>query len=145
MDTRYPQKQQYSQPKEDEAMLKIKREQELLQEQQKLQQTRQESSKKNFMDAFRSVKNIFSNTQPTHTQEDDEPVKSQSIFAGSMGLFATPTDISDSFVSSAFDFGRSDYGAVKMQNEYDAMKPYSFGYDRPATRPSYPVNEVQQP
>ena len=62
-----------------------------------------------------------------------------------MGLFATPSDTADSFVSSVFEYGRSDYGQVKMQSDHDSIRPYSFGYDRPVTRASYPnrENEVQ--
>jgi len=96
-------------------MQKQKQEQEIAKEkmakeqaQEKLLlQNRQESSKKNFIDAFRSVKSIFSNTQPVHQYE--EPVKSQSIFGGSMGLFTTPTDSANDYLSTGFGFGKTPF------------------------------------
>ena len=61
--------------------------------------TKVESSKKNFMEAFRSVKSIFSNTQPV-TQPQEEPTKFKSIFGGSMGLYQTPATEAETYINN---------------------------------------------
>ena len=58
-----------------------------------------------------------------------------------MGLFSTPTDSADSFVSSVFGFGRSDFAAKPTAYE---QRPYDFNYDRPIDRYLYREPEAVQ-